>query len=80
MDPVDKISKESKVLIDAAKDALSANLLAASNSKIINLNEDQLTKLINLVDISLNESFQKSLPTFQKSIKQHFLTKSKKDA
>lgn len=69
MNSVDKISRETKVLLDSAKDTLAENLVSAVRNKNVLVDESQLSKLINIVNISIDESFQRALPVYQSSIK-----------
>ena len=69
MNSVDKISRESKVLLDDAKDVFTANLVNAVRAKTIVVDESQLPAVINLLNISIDESFQRALPFFQRTIR-----------
>lgn len=69
MNIVDKITSESRLIVDSVKDTLSRNIVSASRSKMIDLNEDQLNKLLNLVNVSLDEGYQKVLTSYQKKIR-----------
>jgi formiminotetrahydrofolate cyclodeaminase len=69
MNSVDKISRETKNLLESAKDALATNIVTAARSKNVTIDESQLPVLINLVNITIDETFQKSLPVYQNSIK-----------
>jgi len=71
MNSIDKISRDSKILIDSAKDNISTNLLTLVRNKEIDLSNDQVEKVINLVALSLDESFQKTLPFYQGMIKKY---------
>lgn len=71
MNSVDKISRDSRILIDSAKDTVVANLLSMMRNKDLELSNDQVEKLISLVTLSLDESFQKTLPFYQTMIKKY---------
>ena len=71
MNSIDKISRDSKILIDSAKDSVTANLLTLVRNKELDLSKDQVEKIINLVSLSLDESFQKTLPFYQGMIKKY---------
>lgn len=71
MNSIDKISRDSKILIDSAKDSVTANLLTLLRNKELDLSKDQVEKIINLVSLSLDESFQKTLPFYQGMIKKY---------
>jgi|LauGreDrversion4_2_1035121.scaffolds.fasta_scaffold01063_12 hypothetical protein len=71
MNNTDKVLKESRILVDSAKDTVAKNLLIAARSNTVSLTEDQLSKLISIVNISLDESYQRALPVFSTSIKKY---------
>lgn len=71
MNTVDKITKESKLLIDSAKDTLTTNLVAAMKSGTLDLREDQVSRLVTLINASLDQGYQKAIPVFQSSIKKY---------
>ena len=69
MNKLDKVSRDSKLLVDATKDTIVNNILNAVREGVLPLNQEQASALLNLVSISSEEAFQKSLPTFQRMIK-----------
>jgi len=69
MNSVDKISREAKVIFDAAKDSVVNNVVVASRSGTFEIEESQLARLVQVITLSLDESIQKSLPHFQNSVK-----------
>jgi hypothetical protein len=71
MNIVDKISRDSRILIDSAKDTFVSNFLTMMRNKDLELSNDQVEKLISLVTLSLDESFQKTLPFYQTMIKKY---------
>lgn len=71
MNNIDIISRESKLLVESAKDSVTNNVVNAARSGMISVSEQDLVKLVNLIEISTTEGYQKSLPFFQKSIKQY---------
>lgn len=71
MNSVDKISRDSRILIDSAKDTFVSNFLTMMRNKDLELSNDQVEKLISLVTLSLDESFQKTLPFYQTMIKKY---------
>jgi hypothetical protein len=72
MNNVDKISRDSKILIDSAKDTVSANVVSMVKSNALNLEPAQLEKILSVINISLDEGYQKALPYYQNSIKKYF--------
>lgn len=71
MNSIDKISKDSKILIESAKDSINSNLVSLVANKEINLEPAQVEKLLNLINVSLDEGYQKALPYYQNTIKKH---------
>ena len=68
MNTLDKVSKETKVLVDSIKDLISTNLLVAVRTKNVVVDESQLSRLISVVEASADEAFQRALPRFQKTV------------
>jgi hypothetical protein len=68
MNKTDKISKDAKLLVESAKDVLTNNLISAIKSRTVIVEESQIPKLLQIVDMSMNDGYQRSLRTFQKSI------------
>ena len=71
MNKVDRISKDAKILIDSAKDTVSNNFVSAVKSSSLSLSESQLASVLNLVNVCLQEGYQKALPYFQNSVKRY---------
>ena len=71
MNSVDKISRDAKILVDSAKDVTTKNLIEAVQGSLIDLNQDQLGKILNVLSTSLDMGYQRSLPVFQNMIKKH---------
>jgi hypothetical protein len=71
MNQIDKISKEAMSLLNYAKDTAIANLTTANGQKKLEpqLDGAQLLAVINLLNLSLSQGFQKGLPSFQKTVK-----------
>jgi hypothetical protein len=72
MNNIDKISADSRILIDSAKDTVSTNFLSLISRKDINLDPSQIEKILNVVNVSIEEGYQKALPYYQNTIKKHF--------
>lgn len=71
MNKIDKISKHVMNLFEYSKDVIKTSLVTSNNSGKFDpkLTDKQLTDLINLVEISLSQGYQKGLTVFQKSVK-----------
>lgn len=71
MSNLNKILKDSKIIVDGAKDTLTSNIVEAKRSNLIDLNDQQLQRICDIISVSLDESFQKTLPVFHNMIKKH---------
>lgn len=71
MNDVDKISKEVKNLVESVKDSLQARVLTAAKNDVLQLNQQQLEKLFQLMEITFDESYQKAIVNFQKTLKKY---------
>lgn len=71
MNTVDKLTKETRILIDSAKDTVSTQLLEALKKNTVTVREDQVSTLISLIHLSLDQGYQKAIPVFQNSVKKH---------
>lgn len=69
MNNVDKITRDAKILFDFTKDSLTKKLVLASSD--LGLTELQLGALTRLIEITVEESYQKSIPNYQNAIKKH---------
>jgi hypothetical protein len=54
MNSVDKISRDAKILVDSAKDVTTKNLIEAVQGSLIDLNQDQLGKILNVLSTSFD--------------------------
>jgi len=71
MNSIDKISRDAKILVDSAKDNTTKNLIEAVQGGLIDLNQDQLEKILDVLSTSFDMGYQRSLPVFQNMIKKH---------
>jgi len=71
MNLIDKISKETLNLLEYSKDVVKSNLTNSNINGTIkpSLTESQLASLYKLVDMSISQSFQKGILSFQKTLK-----------
>ena len=69
MNEVDKVTRETKSLVDSIRDTLAANILSATKNKTITLTEGQLQNIISIANLSVDEGYQKAIPHFQRSLK-----------
>lgn len=69
MNKVDKVTKESRVLIETAKDTVGHDLIQPFRER--GLSDEQITSVVKLVNLALDQAYQKAVPAFQNSIKKH---------
>lgn len=74
MNSVNKILRDSKILIDGAKDTVLSNLVEARRTNIIDATDEQLQKIFEVISVSIDESFQKSINVFHNMVKRHIET------
>lgn len=72
MNQIDNITRDSKILVESAKDCITGNLLKSIQSSSLVLTEDQLKSVMKIVDLSLSEGYQRAIPVFQNTIKKYF--------
>ena len=71
MNSIDKISRDAKIFSDSTRDTLETNLVAFNRSGDLNLTDEQVSKILNILNLSVDQAYQKVLPHFQNSIKKH---------
>lgn len=71
MNTLDKITRDSRLLVNSAKDAISKNITSAVLDRKIELNERQLSEVLKIVELSCDEGYQRAYNVFQKTIKSH---------
>ena len=71
MNTIDKISKDVLGLFEYSKDVIKINLTNSDFTNAITpkLTNEQLSGLFKLIDLSIDQSFQKGITTFQKAVK-----------
>lgn len=69
MNTVDKVTKEVKLVVDSAKDATVSNVIKYIRENSLQLTEVQVSGLLNLIGLSIDEGYQRSVTTFQNSVK-----------
>ena len=74
MNTLDKITRDTLILVDSVRDSVSNNLMKACLSAMVDLDEKQLSDILKIVDVSCNEGYQKSISVFQNTIKKHLDT------
>ena len=75
---IDSITREVKIVTDFAKSTLTENIIQARQTKLLQLTEQQLGALIKIIEVSVDEAYQKSINAFQKSISKYLTVEKKK--
>ena len=72
MNNVDKISKEVLGLLTYSKDVVTNNLTTANATGALEpkLTDEQVVRVLSLVEHSLSQGFQRGLESFQRTVKQ----------
>lgn len=71
MNVVDKVTQSTRILLDSIKDTIEKNVMEAAKSGIVEITSEHMRRLMLLVSTSVEDGYQKSLPTFQTKIKTH---------
>jgi len=71
MSNLNKILRDSRILIDSAKDVVTTNIVEARSKGVIGMDDKQLQTLLDIVTLSIDESYQKSTHVFQNMVKRH---------
>lgn len=69
MNTVDKVTKEVKLVVDSAKDTTISNVIKYVRENSLQLTDVQVNGLLNLIGLSIDEGYQRSVTTFQNSVK-----------
>ena len=72
MSKINIISREASQLINSVKDTTVNNLVRSVSENLMQLSEDQLTNIVNIITLSIDEGYQKALPSFQKTLQNNF--------
>lgn len=71
MNTVDKIIKDTRqIIVNSISDTLTKNLTSTAGD--VGLTNEQVSHTLRLVQISIDEGFQRSVPFFQNAIKRYF--------
>ena len=71
MNTVDKISRDAKLVVDSVKDSVVKNLTTTVHNKKLDLTDRQLAEVVKLIELSVNEGYQRSLNVFQNTVKKY---------
>lgn len=74
LNPRDQIDKASAMLVEAIKDAVNANLAAASSRGQLDVKGDVLVRLLALTNASIEEGYHRANRSFGKSVELALVT------
>jgi len=70
MNTVDKITKDTRqVVVNSVNDVIVKNLMSSAGE--MGLSTDQISQLLRVVEISVDEGFHRSVSVYQSMIKRH---------
>lgn len=69
MNNVDKICKETKLMLDNTRDNVISDVITAIRNGQLKIDQSQMTSIVKIINFSFEDSSQKSLSYFQNSIK-----------
>jgi hypothetical protein len=68
MSKINILAREASQLINSVKDTTISNVVRSVNENMVQINEDQLANIINIIALSIEEGYQKALPSFQRTL------------
>lgn len=68
-----ELVKSSWTMAANIKDVVSRNVVRAATNKDVAIPRDQLNRLVNLIQASVDEAFEGSLKNYQKEVDKHLL-------
>jgi hypothetical protein len=71
MNTIDKITKDSRILVDSAKDVVNSNLVSSVNDNQLELTPKQLSDVLRIVELSFEDGYQRAIGTFQSMLRKH---------
>lgn len=71
MNNIDRVSKDVKIIVDSTKDLLEKNIVSFLKDNEIQITVEQVSKLLDVVKKSIDDNYQRALPTFQNTIKKY---------
>jgi len=71
MNNIDRVSKDVKIIVDSTKDLLEKNIVSFLKDSEIQITVEQVSKLLDVVKKSIDDNYQRALPTFQNTIKKY---------
>lgn len=71
MNSVDKTSRDVKIIVDSIGDLIQKRLFEARATEQTSFTDEQLAFLLKIVNASLDEGYQRALPTFQRTVSKY---------
>jgi hypothetical protein len=68
MSKINILAREASQLINSVKDTTINNVVRSVSENMIQLNEEQLANIVNIITLSIEEGYQKALPSFQRTL------------
>lgn len=68
MSKINILAREASQLINSVKDTTINNVVRSVSENMIQLNEEQLANIVNIIALSIEEGYQKALPSFQRTL------------
>lgn len=68
MSKINTLAREASQLINSVKDTTVNNVVRSVTENKIQLTEDQLTNIVNIITLSIEEGYQKALPSFHRTL------------
>jgi hypothetical protein len=63
-----KLLKNTKTIFDSAKDSTISKIIEMNNAGILKLDRDQLVKVVDVIRVSLEESYSRSSVYYEKEV------------
>ena len=68
MSKINTLAREASQLINSVKDTTVNNVVRSVTENKLQLTEDQLTNIVNIITLSIEEGYQKALPSFHRTL------------
>lgn len=68
MNKVDKICKDSRLMVDSIKDVVEVNVVSTLQAATGNINEPQVQNLLKVISTSIEEGYNRSFNVFRRSV------------
>ena len=63
-----KLLRNTKTIFDSAKDSTISKIIEMNNAGILKLDRDQLVKVVDVIRVSLEESYSRSSVYYEKEV------------